>query len=126
VRRRDYSPQDSYRDVEIMREKSVHRRRGNRSRARSDARSSTTKRSGRTTRSSSSSSSSSSRSSVTQVSRHSKHSKHSRHSSPSPPKIGKKGVTRMPKRLVRTEAIINLGYPFKEEVRLCRHSTIST
>jgi hypothetical protein len=125
VRRRDYSPQDSYRDVEIMREKSVHRRRGNRSRARSDARSSTTKRSGRTTRSSSSSSSSSSRSSVTQVSRHSKHSKHSRHGSPSPPKIGKKGKTRMPKRLVRTEAIINLGYPFEEEVRLYRRSIVS-
>jgi hypothetical protein len=120
VRRRDYSPQDSYRDVEIMREKSVHRRRGNRERARSDARSSTTKRSGRTTRSSSSSSSNSSRSSVTQVSRHSKHSKHSRHSSPSPPKVGKKGKTRMPKRLVRKEAIINLGYSFEEEVRLCR------
>ncbi|KAI4755138.1 hypothetical protein E4T52_12877 [Aureobasidium sp. EXF-3400] len=115
VRRRDYSPQDSYRDVEIMREKSVHRRRGNRERARSDARSSTTKRSGRTTRSSSSSSSSSSRSSVTQVSRHSKHSKHSRHGSPSPPKVGKKGKTRMPKRLVRKEAIINLGYSFEEE-----------
>jgi len=122
VRRRDYSPQDSYRDVEIMREKSVHRRRGNRDRARSDARSSTTKRSGRTTRSSSSSSSSSSRSSVTEVSRRSKH---SRHGSPSPPKIGKKGKTRMPKRLVRKEAIINLGYPFEEEVRLCRHSSIN-
>ncbi|KAH0140932.1 hypothetical protein KCU86_g24039, partial [Aureobasidium melanogenum] len=103
VRYRDYSPQDSYRDVEIMREKSVHRRRGNRERARSDARSSTTKRSGRTNRSSSSSSS---ESSFTEV---------SRHSSPSPPKIGKKGKTRMPKRLVRKEAIINLGYPFEEE-----------
>lgn len=126
VRRRDYSPQDSYRDVEIMREKSVHRRRGNRERARSDARSSTTKRSGRTSRSSSSSSSSSTRSSVTQGTRHSKHSKHSRHSSPSPPKIGKKGKTRMPKRLVRKEAIINLGYSFEEEVRLCRRSNICT
>ncbi|KAG9678548.1 hypothetical protein KCU95_g15146, partial [Aureobasidium melanogenum] len=104
VRYRDYSPQDSYRDVEIMREKSVHRRRGNRERARSDARSSTTKRSGRSHRSSSSSSSS--ESSFTEV---------SRRSSPSPPKIGKKGKTRMPKRLVRKEAIINLGYPFEEE-----------
>ncbi|KAI4719432.1 hypothetical protein E4T48_04384 [Aureobasidium sp. EXF-10727] len=107
VRRRDYSPQDSYRDMEIIREKSVHRRRGNRDRARSDARSSTTKRSGRTARSSSSSSSS--KSSFTEVSRH------SRHSSPSPSKVGKKGKTRMPKRLVRKEAIINLGYPFEEE-----------
>ncbi|KAI5266815.1 hypothetical protein E4T47_08203 [Aureobasidium subglaciale] len=102
VRHRDYSPQDSYRDVEIMREKSVHRRRVNRDRARSDARSSTTKRSSRTTRSSSSSS----QSSFTEV---------SRHSSPSPAKVGKKGKTRMPKRLVRKEAIINLGYPFEEE-----------
>ncbi|THW68720.1 hypothetical protein D6D19_08800 [Aureobasidium pullulans] len=102
VRRRDYSPQASYRDVEIMREKSVHRRRGHRDRARSDARSVTTKRSGRSARSSSSSSASS----VTEV---------SRHSSPGPAKIGKKGKTRMPKRLVRKEAIINLGYPFVEE-----------
>jgi hypothetical protein len=109
VRYRDPSPQDSYRDVEIMREKSVHRRRGPRSRAKSDARSVTTKRSGKTARSSSSSSSSSSSaSSTTQV---------SRHSSPGPPKVGKKGKTRMPKRLVRKEAIINLGYPFEEEVR---------
>jgi hypothetical protein len=26
----------------------------------------------------------------------------------------------MPKRLVRKEAVINLGYPFEEEVRLCQ------
>jgi hypothetical protein len=31
----------------------------------------------------------------------------------------------MPRRLVRKEAIINLGYPFEEEVRLCCRSIIT-
>lgn len=30
---------------------------------------------------------------------------------------GKKGRTRMPKRLVKKQAVIELGYPFEEEVR---------
>ena len=69
----------------------------------------TTKRSGRshhTTRSSSTSSKSSD--------------EVSRRSSPSPAKVGKKGKTRMPKRLVRKEAIIHLGFPFEEEVRFMK------
>ncbi|KAJ9630484.1 hypothetical protein H2203_001005 [Taxawa tesnikishii (nom. ined.)] len=54
------------------------------------------------------SSSSSSSSSFEEVS--------TRASSPSPErKAGKKGKTRMPKRLVKKQAIIELGYPFEEE-----------
>ncbi|KIW05864.1 hypothetical protein, variant 2 [Verruconis gallopava] len=34
---------------------------------------------------------------------------------PEPPKIGKKGKTRMPKRLVHKKAIIEMGLPFEEE-----------
>lgn len=87
---RDYSPH-GYRDVEIMRERSKVRKRN---RARSDLRSISTR--------------SSSSESFEEV---------SRHSSPGPEtKVGKKGKTRMPKRLVRKEAIIQLGYPFEEEV----------
>lgn len=33
--------------------------------------------------------------------------------------VGRKGKTRMPKRLVKKQAIIELGYPFEEEVRIC-------
>lgn len=34
---------------------------------------------------------------------------------PAPPKIGKRGKTRMPKRLAHKKAVIELGYPFEEE-----------
>lgn len=33
---------------------------------------------------------------------------------------GKKGKTRLPKRLVKKQAVIDLGYPFEEEVCTCR------
>lgn len=33
-------------------------------------------------------------------------------------KFGRKGKTRMPKRLVKRQAVIDLGYPFEEEVNL--------
>lgn len=92
---RDYTPQ-GYRDVEITRERSKSKVRRRRDRAKSDLRSISTR-------------SSSSSESFEKV---------SRHSSPSPErKVGKKGKTRMPKRLVRKEAVIELRYPFEEEVR---------
>lgn len=34
---------------------------------------------------------------------------------PEPPKLGKKGKTRMPKRLVHKKAIVEMGLPFEEE-----------
>lgn len=34
---------------------------------------------------------------------------------PEPPKIGKRGKTRMPKRLVHKQAIVDMGLPFEEE-----------
>lgn len=98
------APQD-YRDVEILREREYTRRGRAKSEAKSvksearsrksDARSVTTARS---------SSSSSSSETIEEMSRTS-----------SPPRVGKKGRTRMPKRLVKKEVIINLGYPFEEE-----------
>ena len=98
IRYRDHEPQD-YRDVEILREREIHRTGRAKSIAkstRSDARSVTTARS------------ESSDSSFEQI---------SRASSPSPErKVGKKGKTRMPKRLVKKQAVIELGYPFEEEV----------
>ncbi|KAK5004285.1 hypothetical protein LTR28_009116 [Elasticomyces elasticus] len=97
IRYRDVElePRDEdYRDVEIRRERSVRQRSIPKS-TKSDARSVTT-----TTRSSSDS--------FEEISR-----------SPSPErKKVKKGKTRMPKRLVKKEAIIELGYPFEEEVCL--------
>ncbi|GAB7355896.1 hypothetical protein MBLNU459_g6543t2 [Dothideomycetes sp. NU459] len=98
IRYRDASPhRDDYREMEIMRERTVRKR----SRAKSDVRSVTTKRS---------SSSSSSSESFEQVSRAS-----SPASTVRSTKVGKKGKTRMPKRLVKKQAIIDLGYPFEEE-----------
>lgn len=91
IQYREYSPH-GYRDVEIMREKSRVRKRD---RAKSDLRSISTRSSSASTES---------------------FEKISRHSSPSPErKVGKKGKTKMPRRLVRKEAIIELGYPFEEE-----------
>ena len=34
---------------------------------------------------------------------------------PEPPKIGKKGKTRMPKRLVHKKVVVEMGLPFEEE-----------
>ena len=113
-RERDFEPQQDYRDVEILREREIVRTAPKSSKAKSvksearsvkssksDARSVTTARS-----------SSASSESFEEV---------SRASSPSPErKVGKKGKTRMPKRLVRKQAIIDLGYPFEEEVSTIR------
>jgi hypothetical protein len=138
-----YEEPEDYREVEITRERSVHRTRGRaKSTKSSKAKSVTTKRS-------SSSSSSSSSDTVSEVkSRHT----HRSHKTPTVhesfhedihtpgglsihesfhesvhggsvagdstthiSKKFKKGKTRMPKRLVRREAIMDLGYPFDEE-----------
>lgn len=87
VRRRDEG--ETFREIEVKRERSVHRRGGKKSRA-----------------SSVSSSSSSSISTVVTK----------REASPVRTAF-KKGKTRMPKRLVFKEAIVDLGYPFEEEER---------
>jgi hypothetical protein len=34
---------------------------------------------------------------------------------PEPPKIGKRGKTKMPKRLVHKKVVIDMGLPFEEE-----------
>lgn len=77
---------EEYREVEVSRKKSKSRVRGSRSRAQSVARSSR----------------SSSTSSFEEISL-------------SRANWGKKGKTRLPKRLCRKEAIIELGYPYEEE-----------
>lgn len=92
IRYRDAQPQ-AYREVEIEREREVRRPQRS-SRAKSVSAS--------TNRSSSSES----------------FEKISRASSPSPARVGRRGKTRMPKRLVKKQAVIDLGYPFEEEVRL--------
>lgn len=115
---REHPPQD-YRDVEILREREVIKRAGPksvaesvRSEAKSRAKSAKSVKSAKSAKSVKSESSSSSSSSE-------EFEEASRASSPSPErKVGKKGKTRMPKRLVRKEAIINLGYSFEEEVRV--------
>lgn len=104
-----------YRDVEIVREREVRRQRAPsdvRSRksaaksAKSSARSVTTTKSSAKSDTSSESSDSSESTAVM-----------SRATSPSPErKVGKKGRTRMPKRLVKRQVIIDLNYPFVEEV----------
>ncbi|KAI9693035.1 MAG: hypothetical protein M1822_005030 [Bathelium mastoideum] len=86
---RDYEPkwrEEDYRDIRIRRE---------RSRVRRPARSVV------------SSKRSSSSSSFEEVSRHD--------SPPPPPQVGKRGRTKMPKRLVKREALEELSYPFEEE-----------
>lgn len=87
-RERRGRPVEEYREVEVQREKSTRRRSRSRRRARSIAPSSVR---------------SSSTSSFEEI---------------APPRanVGKKGKTRMPKRLVKKQAIIELGYPFEEEV----------
>jgi hypothetical protein len=145
-RQRYFEPTEDYREVEITRERSIHRSGGRPKSVKSHkAKSVTTK------RSSSSSSSSSSSDTVSEVK--SKHT-HRSHRAPTTvhedfhedihtpgglsihesfhesvhggassvtdstthiSKKFKKGKTRMPKRLVRREAIMDLGYPFDEE-----------
>lgn len=82
-------PREEYREVEIRREKSTRRARSRSRAARSIAATSV--------RSSSSSSFEEVQAPVQQP-------------------VGRKGRTRMPKRLVKKQAIIELGYPFEEEV----------
>ncbi|KAF2271474.1 uncharacterized protein EI97DRAFT_387796 [Westerdykella ornata] len=86
-RERRGRPVEEYREVEIQREKSTRRRSRSRRRARSIAASSTR---------------SSSTSSFEEIVLPRAN-------------VGKKGKTRMPKRLVKKQAIIELGYPFEEE-----------
>lgn len=103
IRYREPSPyRNDYREMEVVRERTVRRKR---SRAKSDVRSATTR--------SSSSSSSSSSESFEKVSRAS-----SPASTVRSAKVGKKGKTKMPKRLVKKQAIIELGYPFEEEASI--------
>lgn len=136
--RDDYAPSEDYREVEITRERSVHRRRGPRSERHSK----------KSVKSESSSSSSSSESVVLESRKTSRapstkakstrapsayesiHETYIHEDFPAPipvPSVQeieasvreerkfKKGKTRMPKRLVRREAIMDLGYPFDEE-----------
>lgn len=79
-------PREEYREVEVRRERSTRRR-----------------------------SQSKRRVSVAQSSRSSSLSSFEEIPPPPKPK-GKKGKTRMPKRLVKKQAVIELGYPFEEEV----------
>lgn len=106
IKYRDAEPEyrEDYREVEIRREKS---------RARKSRRSDRSERSESRFRAPSSKSSSSSSSSFEEI----------REVSP-PPLPGKKGKTRMPKRLVHKSAIIQLGYPFEEEVGLANPDSI--
>ncbi|KAK4552088.1 hypothetical protein LTR86_010624 [Recurvomyces mirabilis] len=129
IRRRDdiyeerdrYRAPEDYREVEITRERSVHRRRGDddaRSEAQSEARSEAKSRKSRaktataksvtTRRTSPSSASSESFEEIEKA-------ESIRESIAETARKAKKGKTRMPKRLVRSEAIQDLGYPYDEE-----------
>jgi len=123
VRYRDYEPED-YREVEIQRERSVHRRRPRTEKSRSEAsrseaptrsvKSGKSKRTSKTIKEESvreSSSSSSSSESFEETEK----AESIRESIAETERKFKKGKTRMPKRLVRREAVMDLGYPFDEE-----------
>lgn len=114
IRYRDYSPH-GYRDVEIMRERSRVRKRH---RARSDLKSISDVKTMSDHKSMSDIKSISDLKSISDRSSSTESfEKVSRHSSPGPQQqVGKKGKTRMPKRLARKEAVLQLGYPFEEEV----------
>lgn len=122
-RGREYYQPQEYREVEVRREKSTVRPRSRGGRS-SKAKSVTTR------QSSSSSSSISEEASIRESRRggrtsvhesfHEHESRHGGHESVSESisetvRKFKKGKTRMPKRLVRREAIMDLGYPFDEE-----------
>lgn len=96
--------QENYREVEIKRERSVHRRGGRSKSRKSKSSKAPSTKAPSTVRSSSSSSSSSSSYAQT-----------SRASSPERSRVGKKGKTRMPKRLVHRDALHDLAYPYDEE-----------
>jgi hypothetical protein len=87
--RRESSPREEFREVEVKREKSVRRSARSRSRAARSIAATSVR--------------SSSSSSFEEV-------------SPVRSNVGRKGKTRMPKRLVKKQAIIDMGYPFEEEV----------
>ena len=95
-----HHPDENYREVEIKRERSVHRR-GGRAKSHKSSKAPSTK-APSTVRSASTSSSSSSSYEESRV-------------STSPPRVGKKGKTRMPKRLVHRDALHDLAYPYDEE-----------
>lgn len=101
-----HHPDENYREVEIKRERSVHRRSG-RAKSHKSSKAPSTKapstKAPSTVRSSSTSSSSSSSYEESTIS-----------ASP-PPRVGKKGKTRMPKRLVHRDALHDLAYPYDEE-----------
>ncbi|KAK5138151.1 hypothetical protein LTR08_004846 [Meristemomyces frigidus] len=125
VRYQDFPPED-YREVEIQRERSVHRRapksragtvkssragtvkssKAASSKATSKAKSVTTRRS---------SPSSESSESFEEIEREDSIHESIRESLAESERKIKKGKTRMPKRLVRKEAVMDLGYPFDEE-----------
>ncbi|OCK73792.1 hypothetical protein K432DRAFT_223311 [Lepidopterella palustris CBS 459.81] len=98
IRYRDVEPREEYREVEVRREKSTRRRSPSEKSTRRRS-PSVTSRAGRSRRGAPSARSSSE--SFEEV---------------SPVReVGKKGKTRMPKRLVKKQVIIELGYPFEEE-----------
>lgn len=106
-------PPEDYREVEIQRERSVHRRRPSQSVKSSKAKSVTTAKStakSTTTRHTSPPSSESSES-FEEIEKE----ESIRESIAETQRKVKKGKTRMPKRLVQREAIMDLGYPFDEE-----------
>lgn len=112
VRNNRYDEPEDYREVEIQRERSVHRRRPSapKSEARS-VKSSKAKSVRESIHESIHEEESNSSESFEEVERESIH--ESLHSEAE--KKFKKGKTRMPKRLVKREAVMDLGYPFDEE-----------
>ncbi|KAK3069534.1 hypothetical protein LTR53_012052 [Teratosphaeriaceae sp. CCFEE 6253] len=110
-----YRAPEDYREVEIQRERSVHRHRGGDARSEAPSRKApSTRAKSVTTRRTSPSSASSE--SFEEVEREESIRAESIRESIAETKRGfKKGKTRMPKRLVRSEAIQDLGYPYDEE-----------
>ncbi|WPG99387.1 Hypothetical protein R9X50_00220100 [Acrodontium crateriforme] len=115
--RENYGRPEAYREVEIQRERSVHR---NKAKSEAPSESGRSRKSkaktvkSKSKASSSSSSSSSSEEEILEIKETIK--EDSIHESiVDTVKKFKKGKTRMPKRLVRREAIMDLGYPFDEE-----------
>lgn len=136
---RDYEPED-YREVEIQRERSIHRRRGPKSeksasKAPSSSSSSSSSEEIKSVKASTKAPSTRAKSTRAPTIHESFHEEsiHEDIEPPGAPSIResfhetafeesvreerrfKKGKTRMPKRLVRREAVMDLGYPFDEE-----------
>ena len=114
VRYQDFPPED-YREVEITRERSVHRRAPKSRAGTVKSSKATSKAKSVTTRRSSPPSSESSESFEEVEREESLKSESIRESIAETERKMKKGKTRMPKRLVRKEAVMDLGYPFDEE-----------